>query len=49
MVETNAEEIARRNKKISELQDQLETASENQKENLNQTIAEELDAIAQLE
>ena len=40
VVETNEEEIARRNKKISELQDQLEkTSDKNQKDNLNQTIA----------
>ena len=47
---TNREEIARRNKKISELQDQLEkTSDEHMRDNLNQTIAEEQDMIAQLE
>ena len=46
----NNEEIARRNKKISELQDQIEkTSDEHIRDNLNQTIAEEQDAIAQLE
>ena len=48
-IEAGEEEIARRIKKIAELQDQLETASENQRENLNQTIAGEQDAVAQLE
>ena len=48
--ETNKEEIARRNKKIRELQDQLEkTSDEHMRDNLNQTIAEEQDMIAQLE
>ena len=48
--ETNGEDIARRYKKISELQDQLVTTSDEQmKDNLNQTIAEEQDMIAQLE
>ena len=50
IVETNEEEIARRNKKISELQDQLEkTSDEHMRDNLNQTIAEDQDMIAQLE
>ena len=50
IVETNEVEIARRNKKISELQDQLEkTSDEHMRDNLNQTIAEEQDMIAQLE
>ena len=50
IVETNEEKIARRNKKISELQDQLEkTSDEHMRDNLNQTIAEEQDMIAQLE
>ena len=50
IVETKEEEIARRNKKISELQDQLEkTSDEHMRDNLNQTIAEEQDMIAQLE
>ena len=50
VVETNGEEIARRNKKVRELQDQRATTSdENQRENLNQTINEEQNAIAQLE
>ena len=50
IVETNGEEIARRNKKISELQEQrAATSDENQRENLNQTINEEQNAIAQLE
>ena len=49
IVETNVEEIARRSKKISELQDQLEkTSDEHMRDNLNQTIAEEQDMIAQL-
>ena len=44
------EEIARRNKKKSELQDQLEkTAEEHMREGLNQIIDEEQDAIDQLE
>ena len=50
IVETNEEDIARRNKKISELQDQLEkTSDEHMRDNVNQTIAEEQDMIAQLE
>ena len=50
IVETNEEGIAIRNKKISELQDQLEkTAEEYMRDNLNQTIAEEQDMIAQIE
>ena len=50
IVETNEEEMARRNKKISESQDQLEkTSDEHMRDNLNQTIAEEQDMIAQLE
>ena len=50
IVETNEEEIARRNKKISELQDQLEkTSDEHMRDSLNQTIAEEQDMKAQLE
>ena len=50
IVETNGEDIARRYKKISELQDQLEKMSdEHMRDNLNQTIAEEQDMIAQLE
>ena len=49
-IETNGEDIARRYKKISELQDQLEkTSDEHMRDNLNQTIAEEQDAINQLE
>ena len=48
--ETNKEEIARRNKKICELQDQLEkTSDEHMIDNINQTIAQEQDAINQLE
>ena len=50
IIETNNEEIARRNKKIRELQDQLEkTAEEHMREGLNQIIDEEQDAIDQLE
>ena len=50
IVETNGEEIAKRSKKISELQDQLATTSdEHMRDNLNQTIAEEQEAINQLE
>ena len=50
IVETNEEDIARRYKKISELQDQLEkTSDEHMRDNLNQTITEEQDMIAQLE
>ena len=50
IVETNEEDIARRYKKISELQKQLEkTSDEHMRDNLNQTIAEEQDMIAQLE
>ena len=50
IVKTNEEEIVRRNKKISELQDQLEkTSDEHMRGNLNQTIAEEQNMIAQLE
>ena len=48
--ETNGEEIARHQERIAELREQRATTSdENQRENLNQTIAEEMDAIAQLE
>ena len=47
IVETNKEEIARRNKKISELQEQLETTSaEHMREGVNQTITEEQDVTA---
>ena len=50
IVETNEEEIERRNKKISELQDQRATTSDkNQMEGLDQTIDEEQDEINQLE
>ena len=50
IVETNEEKIAKLNKKISELQDQLEkTSDEHMREGLAQTIAEEQDMIAQLE
>ena len=50
IVETNEEEIERRNKKISELQDQRATTSDkNQIEGLDQTIDEEQDEINQLE
>ena len=50
IVENNEEEIARRNKKISVLQDQIATTSdEHMRDNLNQTIAEKQDAINQLE
>ena len=50
MVETNGEEIARHQERIDELQEQRATTSdENQRENLSQSIDEELDAIAQLE
>ena len=50
IAETNGEEIARRNKKVRELRDQRATTSdENQRENLNQIINEEQNAIAQLE
>ena len=50
IVETNEVEIARRQEKIRELREQRATTSdENQRENLDQTIAEEIDAIAQLE
>ena len=50
IIENNEEEIARRNKKISELQDELATTSdEHMRDNVNQTIAEEQDAINQLE
>ena len=50
IVETNGEEIAKRSKKISELQDQLATTSdEHMRDYLNQTVAEEQDMIAQLE
>ena len=50
IVETNEEEITRRQERIDELQEQRATISdENQRENLNQTIAENLDAISQLE
>ena len=46
IVETNEEEIARRKKRIDELNEQLEKNSdENQKENIRQSIAEEQDAI----
>ena len=49
-VETNEEEIERRNKKISELQDQRATTSDkDQIEGLDQTIDEEQDEINQLE
>ena len=48
--ETNEEKIARRNKKISELREQLATTSdEHVREELNQTIDEEQNAIVQLE
>ena len=47
MVETNGEEIARHQERIDELQEQRATTSdENQRENLSQSIDEELDAIA---
>ena len=50
IVETNGVEVARRHEKVRELEDQRATTSdENQRENLNQTIAEEMDAIAKLE
>ena len=50
IVKINEEEIAIRNKKISELQDQLEkTSDEHIRDHLNQNIAEEQDVIAQLE
>ena len=50
IVETNGEEIAKRSKKISELQDQLATTSdEHMRDNLNQIIAEEQEVINQLE
>ena len=50
IVETNGEEIAKRSKKISELQEQLATTSdEHMRDNLNQTIAEEQETINQLE
>ena len=50
IVETNKEEIARRNKKVRELRVQLEaTHDEDIKEGLNQTITEEMDIIDQLE
>ena len=50
IIENNEEEIARRNKKISELQDELATTSnEHMRDNLNQTIAENQDSINQLE
>ena len=49
IVETNNEEIARRSKKVRELQEQLEkTAEEHMREGFNQTIDEEMDIIAQL-
>ena len=50
MVETNGEEIARHQERIDELQEQRATTSdEKQREDLSQSIDEELDAIAQLE
>ena len=50
IVETNGEEITRHQERIDELMEQRATTSdENQRENLNQTIAENLDAISQLE
>ena len=50
IVETNREEITRHQERIDELTEQRATTSdENQRENLNQTIVENLDAISQLE
>ena len=50
VAEINEEEIARRQEIIAESQDQLEkTSDEHMRDNLNQTIAEEQDMIAQLE
>ena len=50
IVETNKEEIARRNKKVIELREKiLKTRDEHMREGLNQTIAEEQDMIDQLE
>ena len=50
IVATNNEKIARRKERIDELQDELATTSnEHMRDNLNQTIAEEQDAINQLE
>ena len=49
IIKTNEEEIVRRNKKISELQDQQATTDKNQIEGLSQTIDEEQDEINQLE
>ena len=50
IVETNGEDIASRYKNISELREQLATTSdEHMRERLNQTIAEEQDAINQLQ
>ena len=49
IVETNEVEIARRQEKVRELREQRATNSDkNLIENINQTITEELDAIAQL-
>ena len=50
VVETNEEEIARHKERIDELQDELATTSdEHMRDNLNQTISEEQDAVNQLE
>ena len=50
IVATNNEKIARHKERIDELQDELATTSnEHMRDNLNQTIAENQDAINQLE
>ena len=49
IVETNREEISRRENKIQELQASLETASENQKEQIDANIEEQQNEISRLE
>ena len=49
IVETNREEISRRENKIDELNDSLETASENQREQIDANIEEQQSEISRLE
>ena len=49
IVEANKEEIARREKKISELQENRKTATEAQKENIDHNINEQQEQIDELE
>ena len=49
IVETNREEITRREKKKDELNDSLETASENQREQIGANIEEQQNEISRLE